>query len=207
MKKMLIFILSLILLLGFANSVFSVPYTGADITIDGSSYSNIIDVDLGSGSVSEEPWFVEGTSIYTYWGYNNYFNEDNWVEYTTTLSAGNWNIGLNAINLDGFDLPDGYTSFSIGFPGSNPTSFFQIPASETEVNHAFFNFDIPTDATYTIRFTWANDFADDTGDPNLQIVSAFFDNTGSAPIPEPTTMLLLGTGLLGLAGLKRRFKK
>lgn len=27
------------------------------------------------------------------------------------------------------------------------------------------------------------------------------------PIPEPTTMLLFGSGLIGLAGFRRRFKK
>jgi hypothetical protein len=35
---------------------------------------------------------------------------------------------------------------------------------------------------------------------------ATFVNPVSAPVPEPTTMFLLGSGLLGIAGLRKRFK-
>lgn len=33
------------------------------------------------------------------------------------------------------------------------------------------------------------------------------DNIAIGPVPEPTTMLLLGLGLLGVAGIRRKFKK
>ena len=52
-----------------------------------------------------------------------------------------------------------------------------------------------------------------TGDLNIESVinigriSHLNEFGGSAPVPEPATLMLIGTGLIGMAGFRRKFKK
>ncbi|MBW1886732.1 MAG: thrombospondin type 3 repeat-containing protein [Deltaproteobacteria bacterium] len=150
---------------------YAAPYSGADITQNGADYTDI-----------SEGWNVDGNVIRTWEGYH-------WVEYQANLTAGNWIIGLNAINYVnpgdaglGSD-PAWYPQFALS--NSLTSAWLMVPASDTEENYGFFYFEVPTDGSYTVRLTWLNDKAEGTGpdgrpilDANIQINSVFFDKFG-----------------------------
>ena len=50
-------------------------------------------------------------------------------------------------------------------------------------------------------------FTQECGNDNLMGLTELTGGEPSSPTPEPATMLLLGTGLVGLAGTARRRKK
>ena len=185
MKKFSVCLFSLLLFVGVAGAVYAAPYTGADITFAG------VDNTAKSGR-----WFTEGDAIWTAWS-------GEWVEYTAYLDAGNWNIGLNIINHGDLGPYSGwYPQFKMHHTLNSGTIL--IPASDPEANYGFTNLDISAAGEYTIKYTWLNDKYAPPLDANIQINSAFFDNTETVPNPEPATMLLLGTGLIGLAGFGRK---
>ena len=117
------------------------------------------------------------------------------------------------------------------FDGEGQPSFaswFNIAITDTWQNMPLYGFDDPfsrgpeslIDFTTGLNSAIAQDFSflgigvfepSMSGVPNMYSIvdsSAYLYVTGTpAPIPEPTTMLLLGTGLVGVAGAARRKKK
>ncbi len=179
-----------IFILALLSVVYAAPYTGSDITFTGSQYTNF----SGWVNGSTPGWSLVGTAMCSAWS-------SQWVEYTATLTSGNWNIGLNAIN-SGYLGTGWYSYFSVDINGQT----VNVTASDTEVFAGYINVNLSSTTTYVVRYTWLNDACDGVSrDANIKIMDVFFDNTatvpdeiGGVPVPEPGTWLLMSAALLAL---------
>lgn len=182
-----------------AHGALASPYTGADIEMLGVNYSAISSRDMSNTPQSgEKTWYsTDSGAVWTAWG-------NLWVDYSAFLDVGNWNIGLNVINHGNLGDDGWYSQFEIFNSLSNET--ITALASDDDSYAGYFNQEITTAGLYTIRYTWKNDKYAKPLDANIQINSAFFDNTATTPVPEPTTLLLMGSGLVGLAA-RRQHKR
>lgn len=123
---------------------------------------------------------------------------------------------MHYVNL-GYYAPDG-TPFQPGWsPAPNvnfidgngiKSSFLNLQANEpywSETEYAIY----PEDAVWKFSFRTGIQGLGSSKSLNFDYVWAVRDGDvpDTRPVPKPTTMLLLGSGLLGLVGLRRKFRK
>jgi hypothetical protein len=124
------------------------------------------------------------------------------IDYNGTIITGG-EFGVQVFKGPTHSLISGYTISGLGvYTG---TWVIDLSANYNEPETLFFEFEAHVGGFGTVDFHDTADISFISTDSNVNLDVTSEGRFGIVPVP--TTMLLLGSGLLGLAGFRKRFKK
>jgi hypothetical protein len=177
---------------------FTSPYSGAIVeTFDGASllwsWSGNGAVVSGSTSQNAAPYGVSSADVTKY---VTVPKNNGSGSYTATLGADYNYFGIWWGSVDTYNTLSFYDGATLvaSFTGSQAINPSAANGNQTAPStNLYVNFlDLPTFNSFTMTST---SYAFEA------------DNIAVGNVPEPTTLMLLGLGLVGLAGVRRKFKK
>ncbi|MBW2740133.1 MAG: PEP-CTERM sorting domain-containing protein [Deltaproteobacteria bacterium] len=196
MKKFLMFLCAITLVFGMVGSASAIPILndGSEIAIqldgNGESYGTYINsgdflfIESGNNegnNLEAVELLVEGALGY---------GADEFDLTVTTSVSYSTDDGGNTGTWEANSSPDAVISFYVVKAANAYAMYFVNPAEGTG---SWSTFDL-----------WADGY----GGADLEISHYTGYNSTTAPVPEPSTILLMGSGLLGLVGYNRkRFSK
>ena len=201
MKKLMLILCSVMLVLGTVGGANAVPTTWTD-HID---FEPDVDIppthsyyhDIGDGENGFSSWLMGGDDTIDSFSLQLGVYDDNVGHTTRELVFVDWNlVWQETQHPDGDET--GYVSFGLE---SQEIAFGNDSASYA--GDLWGGLDIYHDGTLNVSVS-ATDGDFYLGSSTLTVNG----DDGTAPVPEPSTIMLMGVGLLGLVGFsRRRFKK